>query len=373
LLAFHCTTSAMTQDFKIAVFAGDGVGHEVTPVAKTILDAAAARSGFKLSYQDLQGGAQCWRDTGHEIPPADYAAAGKADAILLAAMGLPNIRYNDGREITPQISIRFHFDLYAGVRPVRPIPGVRRILADPAAAEMDFVIIRESIEGLFAPSAPGTLTDDDATETMLITRANSERLFDFSFRLAERRKAQGHQGKVTCVDKANVFAAFWFFREIFEKRAEAFPDIITDAAYVDAFSMQMVQRPLTLDVAVTENMYGDILSDLGAALMGGMGYAPSADIGDDHAVFQPCHGTAPDIAGKGLANPTAMILSGAMMLEYLDEKLGAPEATQAASLVRKAVDAAFAGGDLVTCELGGDAGCAKVQAAVLAAMEGIEA
>ena len=107
--------------------------------------------------------------------------------------------------------------------------------------------------------------------------------------------------------------------------------------------------------------------------MGGMGYAPSADIGDDHAVFQPCHGTAPDIAGKGLANPTAMILSGAMMLEYLDEKLGAPEATQAASLVRKAVDAAFAGGDLVTCELGGDAGCAKVQAAVLAAMEGIEA
>ena len=108
----------MTQDFQIAAFAGDGVGHEVTPVAKTILDAAAARCGFALKYQDLQGGAQCWRDTGHEIPPADYEAAGKADAILLAAMGLPDIRYNDGREITPQISIRFHFDLYAGVRNV---------------------------------------------------------------------------------------------------------------------------------------------------------------------------------------------------------------------------------------------------------------
>ena len=178
---------------------------------------------------------------------------------------------------------------------------------------------------------------------------------------------------MTCVDKANVFAAFWFFREIFQKRAEAFPDIIADATYVDAFSMHMVQKPLSLDVAVTENMYGDILSDLGAALMGGMGYAPSADIGDEHAVFQPCHGTAPDISGKGLANPTAMILSGVMMLDYLDEKFGAPEAAQAAGLIRSAVDTAFAGGALITCELGGDAGCAKVQAAVLAAMEGIEA
>lgn len=363
----------MTQNFDIAVFAGDGVGHEVTPVSKVIMDAAAARCGFSLSYQDLLGGAQCWRDTGHEIPPADYEAAGKADAILLAAMGLPSIRYNDGREITPQISIRFHFDLYAGVRPVRPISGVRRILADSATADMDFVIIRESIEGLFAPSAPGTLTEDEATETMLITRGVSEKLFDFSFRLAEKRKAQGHQGKVTCVDKANVFAAFWFFREIFEQRAKAFPDIIADATYVDAFSMHMVQKPLALDVAVTENMYGDILSDLGAALMGGMGYAPSADIGDEHAVFQPCHGTAPDIAGKGLANPTAMILSGAMMLEYLDDKLAAPDAARAAGLIRRAVDAAFAGGDLVTCELGGDAGCAQVQAAVLAAMEGMDA
>ena len=185
----------MTQDFQIAVFAGDGVGHEVTPVSKTILDAAAARTGFKLSYTDLQGGAACWRDTGHEIPPADLATAGKADAILLAAMGLPDVRYNDGREITPQISIRFHFDLYAGVRPVRPIPGVRRILADPATADMDFVIIRESIEGLFAPAAAGTLTEDEATETMLITRGVSEKLFDFSFRLAEKRKAQGPSGQ----------------------------------------------------------------------------------------------------------------------------------------------------------------------------------
>ncbi|MEO0363288.1 MAG: isocitrate/isopropylmalate family dehydrogenase, partial [Pseudomonadota bacterium] len=216
------------------------------------------------------------------------------------------------------------------------------------------------------------LTETEATETMLITREISEKLFDFSFRLAERRKAQGRPGLVTCVDKANVFAAFYFFRRIFEERAAAFPDIKAEGAYVDAFSMFMVQRPWTLDVAVTENMFGDILSDLGAAIMGGMGYAPSADIGDEHAVFQPCHGTAPDIAGKGLANPTAMILSGAMMLEWLDETLGAPEAAKAAGMIRRAVDAAFAPGELVTCELGGDAGVEKVRGAVLAELESLD-
>ncbi|MEM7269888.1 MAG: isocitrate/isopropylmalate family dehydrogenase [Pseudomonadota bacterium] len=363
----------MTQSFDIAVFPGDGIGHEVTPAATAVLDAAAERCGLSLSYQTLQGGAACWRDTGHEVPPTDLERAAKADAIFLAAMGLPNVRYNDGREITPQITLRFHFGLYAGVRPVRPIPGVKPVLADPRAQDMDFVIIRESIEGLFAPSAVGELTEDHAKETMLITREVSEKLFDFSFRLAERRKAQGHQGRVTCVDKANVFAAFWFFREIFQKRAEAFPEIANDGAYVDAFAMTMTQKPWTLDVAVTENMFGDILSDLGAAIMGGMGYAPSADIGDEHAVFQPCHGTAPDIAGKGLANPTAMILSGAMMLEHLDAVQGAPEATKAAGLIRRGVDAAFRDGDLVTCELGGDAGVAKVQAAVLEAMAGLDA
>ncbi|MEO0363736.1 MAG: isocitrate/isopropylmalate family dehydrogenase, partial [Pseudomonadota bacterium] len=187
----------MTQSFEIAVFPGDGIGHEVTPAATAVLDAAAARCGFSLSYNGLRGGAAHWRDTGEEIPAADLDAAGKADAILLAAMGLPSVRRNDGREIAPQVSLRFHFGLYAGVRPVRPIPGVRRVLADERAADMDFVIIRESVEGLFAPDAPGALTETEATETMLITREISEKLFDFSFRLAERRKAQGRPGLVT--------------------------------------------------------------------------------------------------------------------------------------------------------------------------------
>ncbi|MFK7945555.1 MAG: isocitrate/isopropylmalate family dehydrogenase, partial [Paracoccaceae bacterium] len=174
-------------------------------------------------------------------------------------------------------------------------------------------------------------------------------------------------------DKANVFQAFAFWRESFRERAGAFGGVATDSAYVDALATTMVQKPWTIDVAVTENMFGDILSDLGAALMGGLGYAPSADIGADHAVFQPCHGSAPDIAGQGLANPTAMILSAAMMLEWLGSKHSSAEAIKAGSLIRRAVDASFKDGTLVTCELGGKAGTSAVFEAVNAAMDGLDA
>jgi 3-isopropylmalate dehydrogenase len=147
---------------------------------------------------------------------------------------------------------------------------------------------------------------------------------------------------------------------------------MADHAYVDAFAMTMAQKPWSIDVAVTENMFGDILSDLGAALMGGMGYAPSADIGDDHAVFQPCHGSAPDIAGQGLANPTAMILSSAMMLEWLGERHGSSEALAAGAALRNAVDLAFGPGQLITCELGGEARTKEVFDAVSGALARVD-
>ena len=349
--------------FRIALFPGDGIGDEITEPTRLLLDDVAARvGGFGFDWQPCEAGAAHYRAHGVALPENSLKTAREADAILLAAMGLPDVRAPDGREIAPQLELRFDLGLYAGVRPVKPLPGVRAILADPRAHDIDYVIIRESTEGLFAPQAPGTRDGDrEARETMVITRETSEKLFDFCFRLAGARDGPR---KVTSVDKANVFPAFGFWREIFYERAQGFADITADHAYVDAFAMTMVQKPWTIDVAVTENMFGDILSDLGAALMGGMGYAPSADIGDDNAVFQPCHGSAPDIAGKGLANPTAMILSAAMMLEWLGVKHGSSEAEVAASALRRAVDAAFEGGQLVTCELGGDAGTAAVFAAV---------
>ena len=349
--------------FRIALFPGDGIGEEITEPTRMLLDDVAARvGGFGFDWSTCPAGAAHYEAHGTALPEESMKTAREADAILLAAMGLPAVRYPDGREIAPQLDLRFEFGLYAGVRPVKPLPGVRPILADPRAHDIDYVIIRESTEGLFAPQAPGTRDGDrEARETMVITRETCEKLFDFACRLAEQR---GGQRKVTSVDKANVFPAFGFWRDIFYERATAFGNVTADHCYVDAFAMVMVQKPWTIDVAVTENMFGDILSDLGAALMGGLGYAPSADIGDDHAVFQPCHGSAPDIAGKGLANPTAMILSAAMMLEWLGVKHGSSDAEVAASALRRAVENAFVGGELVTCELGGDAGTAAVFTAV---------
>ena len=210
--------------------------------------------------------------------------------------------------------------------------------------------------------------DKEARETMVITRAISEKLFDFAFRLARQRQQSGRgQGLVHCVDKANVFQAFAFFRKIFFERAKAYPEIKAETAYVDATALWMVQKPWMFDVLVTENMFGDILSDLGAGLMGSLGLAPSADIGDHHAVFQPCHGSAPDIAGKGIANPIAMILSAAMMLEWLGHKHRNTEAIAMGDALRTAVSDVLVEGRMLTADLGGSARTDAVAGAIAAA------
>ena len=356
--------------FKIAVLPGDGIGGEVMePCLSLLRTVAESTGGFELDFTMLEAGAGTYRDTGTALPEATLAAARGSDAILLGAMGLPDIRYPDGTEIAPQIDLRGLLDLYAGVRPVRQIKGIASPLADPRAQDIDFVLIRESTEGLFASHGKGVVEgDSEARETMVITRPASERLFRFAFRLAERRKGRGNAGHVTCIDKANVFAAFAFFRKIFDETAGRYPGIGRDHAYIDATALNMIRRPWDFDVLVTENMYGDILSDLGAGLIGGLGMAPSADIGDDHAVFQPCHGTAPDITGKGLANPTAMFLSAAMMLDWLSERSGVEACETAAREIYDAVDAAFADGTLKPAEMGGTAGTAEIADTVIGAV-----
>jgi 3-isopropylmalate dehydrogenase len=354
--------------FRIAVMAGDGIGAEVMAPCLALLEAARARvGGFALDLVDAPAGARVYRETGEALPAASMATARAADAILLGAMGDPAIRYTDGTEVAPQLDLRVELALYAGVRPIRALPGLAPALADPRARQIDRVILRESTEGLFASHRRGVIDGDrEARDTMVITRATSERLFDFAFALAARRRDAGRPGLVTCVDKANVFKSFAFFRAIFDERARRHPGLAARHAYIDATALDLVRKPWEFDVIVTENMFGDILSDLGAGLIGGMGFAPSADIGERHAVFQPCHGSAPDIAGRGLANPTAMFLSAAMMLEWLGETRDALAASAAGRLVRAAVDAAYAAGAR-PAELGG-VGTAGMAEAVLAAL-----
>ena len=353
--------------FHIAVLAGDGIGPEVMAPAIEVLRKVEQKSGLSFRFTEAPAGANNYLATGKSMPDSTIKLCEEADAILLGACGLPSARYPDNTEIAPQIELRFIFDLYAGVRPARLIPGVPSPIVGADQRGIDLVVIRESTEGLFASMGKGVVTHEDARETMVITRKTSERLFEFSFRLAERRKARGKPGALTCVDKANVFKAFAFFRGIFDEIAKKHPEVKTDRLYVDACSAMLVKRPWDFDVMVMENMFGDIVSDITASLIGGLGMAPSADIGDKYAVFQPCHGTAPDIMGQGKANPTGMILSAAMMLDWLADKHGVESAAEAGETIERAVDKIYAAG-IKPMEFGGSNGTADIAKAVLGAL-----
>jgi 3-isopropylmalate dehydrogenase len=355
--------------YSIAVLPGDGIGREVMEAGLAVLRAVAPRCGRGFDTVTHPAGAQHYLDSGEALPAQTLAACRAADAILFGAMGLPHVRGADGTEIIPQLDLRFALDLYAGVRPIRTFAGLPLPLADPRAAQIDLVLVRESTEGLFHARGRGVLEGEGdaqaAYDTMKITRAGTARICDFALQLARRRKALGRPGRVTNVDKANVFASMAFWRQVFEERARAFEDIECEHAYVDAMALNLVLKPWAYDVLVTENMFGDILSDLIAGLVGGMGMAPSADIGDRHALFQPAHGTAPDIAGKGWANPTAMLLSVAMMLDWLSVRHADPALSGAAHAIDAAVQAAFQSGTVKTREFGGTSGTADVVRAVI--------
>jgi len=359
-----------TSSFRIAVLPGDGIGVEVTAAALEVLRALEARvGGFTLALEEHPIGAQHYARTGSALPESTLRACEQADVMLFGAGGWPDVRHADGTELAPQLDLRMHFELYAGVRPIRALKGLPCPLSTPHAAEIDFVLVREQTEGLFFARGNADVRGDaEVRDTMRITRAGTKRVADFALRLGARRKARGRPGRVTCVDKANVFTSMAFFRKVFEECASAFPDLETDSAYVDATALNLVMKPWTFDVMVTENMFGDILSDLSAGLVGGMGMAPSGDIGDRHALFQPAHGSAPDIVGQGKANPTAMLLSAVMMLEWLGETHGDPNVLEAGNVLAGAIERAFGERKLLPFEFGGSSGTADITRAVITAL-----
>ena len=287
------------SDFRIAVLPGDGIGIEVMNACLEVLEALAGKSGQpRFAWHQLAGGAIAYRDTGTALSEETMKALGSADAILFGAMGMPDIRYPDGTEIAPQLDIRIEYELYAGVRPIRALPGAAGPLRDPRSAQIDFVILREQTEGLYYSRGRGVMQDADTALNLLL-------------------------------------------------------------------------KPWDFDVIVTENMFGDILSDLAAGLIGGMGFAPSGDIGERHGMFQPCHGTAPDIAGTGKANPTAMFLSAAMMLDWLGDQHGIERLSEAAKMLEDAVRNAFSRKSLRPFEFGGSDGTVAITRAVLAELTSV--
>ncbi len=356
----------MTQaTIQIALIKGDGIGVDVSVAALAIAEAALGKtSDVRLIYNEILAGAAYFSETGRDIEPGGEEAAGKADAIFLGAIGLPTVRHQDGTEISPHLRLRDIYQLYAGVRPVRAYPNVPQRLADPRAQEIDLVILRESTEGLFYSAAvhgrSEVINNDEVRDVLRLTRATTEKLHRFGFELARKRKARGRAGKLTCVDKANVFTSMAFFRQIYTETAADFPDIETDYNYIDAQALDLIRRPWEFDVLVTENMFGDILSDLAAGLVGGMGMAACAEIGDETGLFQPAHGSAPDIMGQDKANPLAAILSVALMLEYLADKTDQATLLDAANLIDAAVYRGFAENRIRPVELGGDMGTVAV-------------
>lgn len=283
--------------YNLTVIPGDGIGPEVTEAALYVMDALDVNFNYTTAY----AGEECFQKTGTTIPEETIKLAKKADASLFGAVTtVPGMK-------SAIITLRKELNLYANLRPVKSYPGIDSLYKD-----LDILIVRENTEGLY--SGIEEYTSEGATATRVITRDASEKISRFAFNQAEK----SGRSKVTAVHKANVLKKTdGIFREEFFKVAETFPNIRSDEKYVDAAAMFMVSNPRIFDVVVTTNLFGDILSDEGAGLVGGLGIVPSANIGDENALFEPVHGSAPDIAGKGISNPSAIILSAIMMLNYL--------------------------------------------------------
>lgn len=356
---------------KIALIKGDGIGVDVAEAALAVLEAALDKTGQPLPvYDEIQAGAGYFAETGRDIEADGETRAGAADAIFLGAIGLPSIRHADGTEISPHLRLRDRFGLYAGVRPVKAYPNAPQRLADPRAAGIDLIILRESTEGLFYSAAAHkrslVVNDNEVMDILRITRETTIKLHEFAFNLARKRRERGLSGRLTCVDKANVFTSMAFFRQLFDEVKQSHSDVPVGYNYVDAMALDLVRKPWEFDVLVMENMFGDILSDLAGGLVGGMGMAACGEIGDTTGLFQPAHGSAPDIMGQDKANPLAAILSGALMLDYLAEKLDRPALADAADLINDAVTTGFEDNALRPMEFGGDMGTRAVTNELLA-------
>jgi len=346
--------------YTIAVLGGDGIGPEVMDVAVSVLDAAV-----DLEYRRYRAGAGLYRDTGEAITADTMRAIAEADAILFGAMGLPDVRKPDGTEITPQLDMREKFHLFASLRPVHLMPGVPPTVHAP---DVDILVIRETTEGLFAGRLDPPSTDPDSeSDRLTITRATSEQLFELAFEQAHARRRTGRPGHVTLLDKANVLKSNAFMRSVFDEVAARHPDVETDRLYIDAAAMMMVTQPGRFDVVVTENSFGDIVSELAAGIAGGLGLAPSADVGVDNAVFQPSHGSAPDLVGRDVANPIGMTLSGGMMLDWRGARNNDQDALDAAAAIHDAVAAVLKDG-LGTADVGGTSGTRAAGEAIVAAL-----
>ncbi|WP_295614226.1 isocitrate/isopropylmalate family dehydrogenase [uncultured Methanobrevibacter sp.] len=317
------TLKTKENKYNIAVIPGDGIGSEVMESTITVLN----NLNLDFNYIYGEAGDACLEKTGYALPEKTIEIVRNADACLFGAAG------ETAADVI--VKLRQEMKMFANLRPVKSYPNTNSL-----AENIDFIIVRENTEGLYIADKE-EFTDEGAVAKRVITREAEERIIDYAFQYAK----DNNKSKVTGVHKANVLKkSDGLFKDIFYEVGEKYPDIEKEDFYVDATAMYLITQPEKFEVIVTTNLFGDILSDEGAGLVGGLGLIPSANIGNDGALFEPVHGSAPDIAGKGIANPIAMMLSAVMMLKYLGENESGEKLENA--ILKLLTDAKVLTGDL---------------------------
>jgi isocitrate dehydrogenase (NAD+) len=320
------------KTYKIAVITGDGIGPEITEATMLALNSV----GLDFEFIKVAAGLNAWEKLGNQLPQETVDTIKASDACLKGPTQTPP---GPGSFKSATVTLRQNLDLYANVRPFKNHPGVPSVHRG-----VDMIIVRENTEGLY--KGIEYTVGDSALGIRVITRRGSERIAKFAFELARREKRK----KVTVVHKANVLKeTCGLFRNVVAEVAKSYPDVLFDEMHVDAAAMRIAMKPQDIDVIVTTNLFGDVLSDETAGVVGGLGIAPSANVGDRFAFFEAIHGSAPKHAGKWDANPAAIMLSASMMLKYLGD-------VDAGSRFESAIDAVLAEGITVTRDLGGNAG-----------------
>ena len=368
----------MTQTLDIVLLPGDGIGIEVMREGRKLLDAALAHAGLSANLDEIPSGGEYYLAHGKDWPDGTDQRCKEADLILLGAVGWPDpngtgpVTMPNGKMAgySPVIGNRVKLELYANVRPIKLFAGVNhkihgqhKLVWDPD--KVDMVFVRENTEGLYTGIGGKVRSggrDVVATDTRIISRANSERVIRYAFELCRRRnKGAPGDGKlrVTALVKDNVLEGCRFFRDIFFEIAPEYPEIEAETAIIDAFTQWLVQRPEWYDVVVTTNMFGDIVTDLASVLQGGMGMAVGCNVGDDHAMFEPIHGSAPKHAGKDRANPIAMILAVKEGLAWLAARKQHAALAAAAEAIEAAVVDLLREGETLTYDLVGEGDAAK--------------
>ena len=359
-------TQSATRSYTIAALPGDGIGNEVLPAATDVLDALAPRFGIEFTWQHFEWGCEYYQRTGAMMPDDALDTLTGHDAIFLGAVGAPGVA--DHVSLWGMlIPIRREFDQYVNLRPARLLPNVPSPIAGSRAADMDMIVIRENVEGEYSRIGGRLYSGTDAEmaiQESVFTRRGVERVMRYSFELAGRRR-----GHLTSATKSNgIVFTMPFWDEVFAQQSQGYPGIATDQYHIDALAAMFVLDPARFDVVVASNLFGDILTDLAAAVAGSIGVAPSANINPERkypSMFEPVHGSAPDIAGQGIANPVGQLWSAVLMLEHLGED-------DAAAALMNAIESVLAQG-VRTPDLGGTATTADVTAAVKQHLSAVDA